>query len=372
MNCLSAFSFFETSKKEGNEGVFFSVKKPGVIQKDQWIFGWGKKQVADFEKGPFPFFSITDFLGKENQFWYFENWVSSENIDIDLRLQQEIDLESVYLKKNKKFEKLFSETEETFSQKILEVQKGQRDGEFWVLNLAQDLKGVFNGKEEEGNDILLGSFYRFLKSGKGHCGGVVLTSKQKFCSFSPEVFLLQKGLNVSTFPIKGTGTELELKDSIKEISELSMVTDLLRNDFGQICEKVWVERERFLTNENDFYHAQSEIRGVLKLVNEKGLSLKAFKKLFPTGSISGAPKKRVTEKIVELENFDRGFYTGIFGVRFSEEESIFSILIRTLFIQEHFWHFPVGAGITIDSNPKKEFQETLMKMKVLEEFSFKK
>ena len=79
----------------------------------------------------------------------------------------------------------------------------------------------------------------------------------------------------------------------KEISELNMVTDLLRNDFGQICSSVEVKHKRTLTKERDFYHAHSKINGILK----SSLSEQSFQKLLPAGSISGAPKKKVIEKM---------------------------------------------------------------------------
>lgn len=364
---LRAFSFFAQKILEGQEGVFFSVDKPGVLKKKEWIFGWGKIQKADFEKGPFPFFSVTDFEGKKSSFLHFENWKSIDSIDVhSFKLNNSVlkKIESKYLKKTK--QNLFQK-KERFIKNIKKVQTAQKNGEIWVLNLAQDFCFEKTVNDDlENKIILLGSFYRFLKSQKSHCGGVFITKKQQFYSFSPEVFLQQKKLNVSTFPIKGTGKKAELENSTKEISELLMVTDLLRNDLGKICKNVELKKERFLTQENHFFHAQSQIDGVLK----KDLDWESFQKLLPAGSISGAPKKRVLEKILELENFKRNFYTGSFGVRFSSQKSIFNILIRSLFLENNKWHFPVGAGITIDSMPEKEFEELLLKTNVLNDFCF--
>jgi anthranilate/para-aminobenzoate synthase component I len=127
---------------------------------------------------------------------------------------------------------------------------------------------------------------------------------------------------------------------------------------------VWLQRERYLTPENNFYHARAEVCGTLPTAE---LEWDAFKKLLPAGSISGAPKMRVLRLLKELESFDRDFYTGTFGVRLSPKKSIFNILIRTLFLDEELktWSFPVGAGITIESDPVAEWKETLQKAEIL-------
>lgn len=366
---LRALSFFAQKILEGEEGVFFSVNKPGILNKKNWIFGWGKIQVADFEKGPFPFFLVTDFKGKKSSFLHFENWKSFDSektnpIKINTSILKEIELNTLSKKKTKE---IISLKKDTFIKNIKKIKNSQKNGEIWVLNLAQNFGfKELNNDELKNKKILLGQFYRFLKAKKNHCGGLFITNKQKFCSFSPEIFLQQKELNISTFPIKGTGGKEELENSEKEISELLMITDLLRNDLGEICQKVEVVKERFLTKENHFFHAQSQINGLLK----KNLDQKSFFKLLPAGSISGAPKKRVVEKISELESFERNFYTGVFGVRFSAEHSLMNLLIRTLFLKNNEWYFPVGAGITIDSDPQKEFEELLLKTNILDDFCF--
>lgn len=360
-----AFLSFASKVLEGHEGSFFSTDRQ-AIGAATWVFGWGEKKKADFDKGPFPIFITTDWRGKEQQAWHFEYSLTDEAID-------EKALETVYqvlesgkkLSLSKPLVEYASETSESFTQKVEQIQNFQREGEAWVMNLTQNIFGDLCSENVQDKAlILLSSFYHFLKTGASHCGGVTITNEQKFCSFSPEVFIAQKQDGVSSFPIKGTGEKQHLQHSDKEQAELSMVTDLLRNDLGQVCHGVRVLEERFLTNEGPFYHAQSHIEGVLS----KPFNKADFGRLLPAGSISGAPKARVVEKILELENFDRHYYTGTFGVRWSPDRSVFNILIRTLFFGEKNWYFPVGAGITIDSCPKKEFQETLDKASSLERF----
>ncbi len=211
---------------------------------------------------------------------------------------------------------------------------------------------------------LLITFEKFLKLQKTHAGGVWWTNEQKMCSLSPEVFLRQQGKIISTFPIKGTGTKAYLEKSEKEMAELSIVTDLLRNDLGQIAKRVWVKRERVLENYGHFYQAHAEIFAEL---SEPILKWEDFRRLLPCGSVSGAPKKRVIEKIRELESFERKFYTGTFGVKISPDHFIANILIRTLFVENGRWTFPVGAGLTCDSDAHAEWEETLQKAEILKQ-----
>jgi|GEM_PF-2225851 anthranilate/para-aminobenzoate synthase component I len=366
MNFVNAFAFFVQKIKAGEEGVFFSEREG---DRERWIFGWGKKVEADFEKGPFPFFSLTSFDGKAHQFWHFDNFVSS-NDDLNKSFEQmcKTSAQNVF----NFSEALDTDTKESFCKKIETVRQLSEKGEVWVLNLAHSLSGELTDDKE-----LLNVFHNFLKLEKDHCGGVIWTDEQKMCSTSPEVFLRQKENVLSTFPIKGTGTEAYLKNNEKEISELAMVTDLLRNDLGQIAQKVWVEKERVLVNRGDFFDAHAEIYATLPSIppQEEGKSVltwEQYRLLLPCGSICGAPKKRVVENILKLENFDREYYTGTFGVRYSPTDSVFNILIRTLFIEPSpqgrgslKWKFPVGAGITYESIPDREWDETLQKAGVL-------
>ena len=180
----------------------------------------------------------------------------------------------------------------------------------------------------------------FLQIETAHCACLVLTNEQIFCSFSPELFIRQENEVLITSPIKGTGSVEYLNTSKKEESELDMVTDLLRNDLGQVCDCVEVLERRFLRAEKNFYSARSLIEARFSEP-----FVRAYPKLLPAGSISGAPKKRVVEIIESLEDFNRGFYTGTMGVQVSPNHSVWNILIRTIFIdpREKTWSFPVGA-----------------------------
>jgi len=345
----------------GEEGVFFSVKND--ITGHKAYIGIGSKAKADFNTGPFPFFSVNSFDGQSRHHWHFENFESVEILSPTVAIP-ELEGFNTTLDVNDLAD-FTGENKNSFTKKVEALQQAARAGEFWVANFTQNLSGKLP-VDTDNRIIALKVFYEFLKLNKNHCGGVFVANDQIFCSLSPETFLLQNKQELRTFPIKGTGSEAELKASEKERAELNMITDLMRNDLGQICEKVWVERERYLTEESGFFHARAEVCGQLK---RKSFTESDFKKLLPAGSISGAPKKRVLSLLKRLESFDRRYYTGTFGVRLNPEKSLFNILIRTLFldVNKPEWSFPVGAGITIESNPEAEWEETLQKAQILKD-----
>lgn len=190
-------------------------------------------------------------------------------------------------------------------------------------------------------------------------------------SSSPECFLKMSGRKISTRPIKGTRPRrdentadekeaLELRSSPKEIAELIMITDLERNDLGSVCEYGTVTAPRLVELERyaQVFHLVSTVEGNLR---EEVSHVAAVAACFPGGSISGAPKKRALEIIRELEPTPRGLFTGAIGYFGYNGESQFNIAIRTLVIRDTVAEFHVGAGITADSDPEKEWEETLHK-----------
>lgn len=187
-------------------------------------------------------------------------------------------------------------------------------------------------------------------------------------SASPECFLQMTGRQILTRPIKGTRPRMadpqsdrlsseELKASAKEAAELVMITDLERNDLGQVCEygSVRVPELLHLEAYEQVFHLVSTVEGRLR----DGVShLEALRACFPGGSISGAPKKRAMEIIAELEPFPRGLYTGAIGYFGFNGESRFSMAIRTAVFEPERAHFHVGAGIVADSDEENEWRET--------------
>lgn len=190
-------------------------------------------------------------------------------------------------------------------------------------------------------------------------------------SSSPECFLKMSDRRISTRPIKGTRPRrrdpgedereaFELKTSPKEIAELVMITDLERNDLGSVCEYGSVTATELLHLERyaQVFHLVSTVEGELRSDVSQVAAVAAC---FPGGSISGAPKKRALEIIRELEPVPRGLFTGAIGYFGYNGESQFNIAIRTVVVRDGKAEFHVGAGITADSVPEKEWEETLHK-----------
>ncbi len=193
----------------------------------------------------------------------------------------------------------------------------------------------------------------------------------QIASSSPELFLRLSGAQLRTRPIKGTRPRAadptrdaqlayELQTSAKEVSELVMITDLLRNDAGKVCEFGSVQVPELLRLERypQVQHLVSTVEGRLR---PDVSHLAAFRSCFPGGSITGAPKFRAMEIIDELEPLARGPYTGALGYLGFNRESQLSIIIRAAVCKNRRAHFQVGAGIVADSDPAAEHDETLAK-----------
>lgn len=191
-------------------------------------------------------------------------------------------------------------------------------------------------------------------------------------SASPELFLRMHSSRIATRPIKGTRPRFlgdpdrdaaavrELTASAKERAELLMITDLQRNDLGQVCEfcsvtvpELW-RVERFA----QVYHLVSTVTGMLRPHVDH---VDAFRACFPGGSITGAPKKRAMEIIAELEPHPRGLYTGAIGWFGFDGRSQWNIAIRTAVQKGDGITFHTGSGIVADSVPEREYEETLHK-----------
>ena len=193
----------------------------------------------------------------------------------------------------------------------------------------------------------------------------------QLASSSPEQFLRMSGSHIVTRPIKGTRPRdadatrdaqlaYELQTSAKELAELVMITDLLRNDLGKVCEygSVQVPELAKLEKFAQVQHLVSTVEGRLR---KDVTHFAAFASCFPGGSITGAPKFRAMEIIDELEPVSRGPYCGAIGYLGFNRESQLSIAIRTAICKDGEAHFNVGAGIVADSDPAAEYEETLAK-----------
>ncbi|MBK7173046.1 MAG: aminodeoxychorismate synthase component I [Bacteroidales bacterium] len=199
-----------------------------------------------------------------------------------------------------------------------------------------------------------------------------LLVKDRFVVFSPESFVTIRNDIISSFPMKGTldatipDAEKLLLEDPKELAEHYTITDLIRNDLSSVAKEVRVEQFRYLerleTNFGALLQVSSRITGQL----EKGYASRLGDILFrllPAGSVSGAPKEKTVEIILQTEGYDRGFYTGIFGV-FDGESLDSAVLIRFIESTDKGLIFKSGGGITSFSDPLKEYHEMIEKVYV--------
>ena len=253
---------------------------------------------------------------------------------------------------------------EKFTTGVLRIKEWIAAGHIYQANLSQAFAAEVTGE--------LFTLYEALREASPAPQAAYLNlAGREILSSSPEIFLKISGRGIETRPIKGTRPRFadpdedrrsayELQTSSKEISELVMITDLLRNDLGQVCEFGSVEVAEMLRLETlaQVHHLVSTVTGTLRPEID---ALAALVACFPGGSITGAPKKRAMEIICELEEAPRGLYCGTIGWLGYNGESSLNIAIRTLIRSGNRLVYQVGAGIVADSDPEKEYEETLHK-----------
>jgi para-aminobenzoate synthetase component 1 len=199
-------------------------------------------------------------------------------------------------------------------------------------------------------------------------------------SASPERFFRIDDNRIFASPIKGTRPRgrdqgqddqlrIELLQSEKDRAENTMIVDLLRNDLGRVCDYGSVEvRELCALQElPTLFHLVSTIQGQLKSRTRLSQIIEA---LFPCGSITGVPKHRTMQIIDDLENARRGLSMGAIGIYLPDGFGLppaidLSVAIRTMVIRNATATFNVGGGIVIDSDPEKEYEESLLKARAL-------
>ncbi len=183
-------------------------------------------------------------------------------------------------------------------------------------------------------------------------------------SASPERFLARRGDHIRSSPIKGTAATADGFSS-KDRAENVMSVDLVRNDLGRVCGWGTVEVPALLAVEEHpgLCHLVSTVEGRLR----PGLGwAEAIRATFPPGSVTGAPKLAALDVIAELETASRGPYCGAIGwVDADRTVGEMNVAIRTFWIEDRHLHFGTGGGITWDSTPEGEWEETELKARRL-------
>jgi para-aminobenzoate synthetase component 1 len=195
--------------------------------------------------------------------------------------------------------------------------------------------------------------------------------KNDFVCFSPERFVEIKKNKIFTYPMKGTidanipNAQARILGDTKEMAEHTMVVDLLRNDLGIVGSKVRVDKFRYVEKINagnkKLLQVSSKISANLQNNWHENIG-DIITSILPAGSITGTPKKKTVEILNRVEDYDRSFYTGIFGV-FDGINLDSSVMIRFIEANKDGQMFyKSGGGITIDSNVLNEYQELLDKI----------
>lgn len=251
-----------------------------------------------------------------------------------------------------------------FLRRVERVQAYIRSGDVYQVNLSQRLSAPWPASAWQ-------LFRRLSAVSPAPFSAYLDGGEFQVVSSSPELFLRLSGSHIQTRPIKGTRPRsadptrdaqlaYELQTSPKELAELLMITDLLRNDLGKVCEFGSVQVPELVRLERypQVQHLVATIEGRLR---SNATHFSAFASCFPGGSITGAPKIRAMEIIDELEPVARGPYTGALGYLGFNRESQLSILIRNAVCAGRRAYFNVGAGIVADSSAAAEYDETLGK-----------
>jgi len=244
----------------------------------------------------------------------------------------------------------------TYKKALNEVLEEIRSGNTYLLNLTfkTPIESSFSLKE-----IFTYSRAKFK-----------LYFKDEFICFSPERFVEIEENTIATYPMKGTidahlshAEETILKDK-KEMAEHVMIVDLMRNDLGIIGSDVKVEKfrytEKIKAGEKELLQVSSKITATLPTDWKDNVGT-LLNQILPAGSISGTPKKSTVNIIKHVENFDRGFYTGVFGV-FDGESLRSAVMIRFIEKENDTLFYKSGGGITIDSDARSEYEELIDKI----------
>ncbi len=255
-------------------------------------------------------------------------------------------------------------TPETYMEKVEAVREGMRQGNYYEVVLRQKFSTPFSGSPSE-------LFQRIQKSSPSPYEFILQMGDEQLIGASPEMFVRVEGDRVETCPIAGTarrsGDPLrdaesirELLNSAKEESELTMCSDVDRNDKSRVCVpgSVKVIGRRLIESYAGLFHTVDHVTGTLM----KGFdSLDAFLTHMWAVTIIGAPKKAAAQAIEDLENDPRGWYGGAVGMLGLNGDINTGITIRTVHLKDGVANYAAGATLLYDSDPRAEDGECRLK-----------
>lgn len=244
------------------------------------------------------------------------------------------------------------------------IQNYLQAGDTYQVNFTDRIVGKINSTP-------LAIYNDLLRQQPVPYAAMITKASETILSFSPELFFRTSHGKIIVRPMKGTwarGRNVKedraasdrLVHDEKNRSEHVMIVDLLRNDLGRICEFGSIKVEKLFDPERyrTLIQMTSTISGQLRAELSPS---DVFRALFPSGSVTGAPKKRTMEIIRELELNPRAIYTGSIGYFGPGGESCFNVAIRTMMLRASGFVLGVGGGITAGSDASDEYEECLLK-----------
>jgi len=260
-------------------------------------------------------------------------------------------------------------TEQEYAKKIHRVQDYLAAGHSYQVNLTDRVTGTFTGSP-------LALYQGLLQAQPVSYAAFMDCGAYQVLSLSPELFYRTENGRITVRPMKGTwpcGVTLEdgeqaardLLSDEKNRAEHVMIVDLLRNDIGRICRMGTIQVDRLMHVER--YRTLLQLTSTITGTLDAGKSpTQRFASLFPSGSITGAPKRQTMKIIRELEDTKRDVYTGAIGWFGPGGKSCFNVAIRTVVANAQRFTFGVGGGITAYSNATEEYEECRLKASFLQ------
>jgi len=265
-------------------------------------------------------------------------------------------------------------SDEEYLTAINKIKTEISNGDYYQTNLTRKFYGKINCEINKYKAWQI--FSDLCKASPSNYSALIKNRYSYIISASPELFLSINNQKIISKPIKGTSPrdhldkkkDIQNRDylinSTKEKSENLMIVDLVRNDLSRISKigSVKVDRLFQVDSYQTIHHLSSEISGIML---EECNIFNAIIACFPPGSMTGAPKIKAIEASNSFEKIARGIYSGTIGIIKSKDEAVFSVVIRTLILQNNNFEFQVGGAITFDSEPQKELEETYHKAKAI-------
>jgi len=259
--------------------------------------------------------------------------------------------------------------ETSYYQQVKKIKKYIYDGDIFQANLSRPWM-IELADEIDDIDI----FNALSRSNPGSFAAFARLGDVSLISSSPERLVRSKNNMVETRPIAGTRPRVNQADDIsiskellehpKEQAEHIMLIDLERNDLGRVCKPGTVKVDELMVLESyqHVHHIVSNVKGIIK---EQLSPVDVIKAVFPGGTITGCPKVRCMEILIEMEAEQRAAYTGSVGYINRDGSMDLNILIRTMMRAGNKISFRAGGGIVADSDPIRELEETRAKAKGL-------